>query len=147
MKRFVLWLIRKYLRDSEVIECLLDRWPEKDQVKYHTRELGFLYRSGTIFQRRMVLEDIYQLTRFDREHYKLILDQVLARTVSSGLCSDHAADTLVNTLIVEARAADSFKSSYVKYNAYLTNVVKSHLVNPSTTDVQLIVGILKKRVE
>jgi len=72
---------------------------------------------------------------------------VMARTISGSLCSDQNADALVNTMVVEAYCAKDFKNNYVKYNAYLTNVVKSHLIQPSTNDIQLIVGLLKKRVE
>ncbi|ARV76901.1 hypothetical protein PHABIO_270 [Pseudomonas phage Phabio] len=146
MKRFVLWFITKYLSSSDIVDALLDRWPAKDQANFYLRGLFIKYRNSPADVREVILRALNDYNFHDTPlkpiHYEVMIKRIL--TTAQPFTSP---STLVNALVWDAQIGRNANLNYIKYNAYLTNVVRKTLGVLSTTDVQLIVALLKKRVE
>lgn len=145
MKRFVLWFIRKYLNVSEIVDVLVDTWPTRDQTKYHTRELGFLYKTASNEHREFILRDLHQITRFDKSHDYIRVNQLVAMVLSQYM-PNHHADVITSTLLLGALFAGREETNFVKLTANLTNLVKDNVEEISSPDLHLLVALLRKRV-
>lgn len=145
MKRFVLWLIRKYLNASEIIDALIDTWPTRNQTKYHIRELGILYKTASKEHRELIVADFHQITRFDEAVNPIKLYQMIAQILSR-YESNHAADIIASTMLIGAIVQGREENNFIKLTAYLTNLVKDNVEEISSTDLHLLVALLRKRV-
>lgn len=146
LKRFVLWLIRKYLDDRQVVDAIIANWATADKGDYLVETLALTYKEDNWLRRRLIVNNFFDATRHDHKNFDITLYQMISRLVSKGRTALEA-NTLAKVLIVDATARPETVNNFVKHNAWLTNIVKSHLPNESTTDIQLIVSLLRKRVE
>lgn len=145
MKRFVLWLIRKFLNASDIVDVLVDTWCARDQTKYHARELGFLYKNASNEHREFILADLHQITRFDKGHDYIRVNQLIAMVLSQYM-PNHHADVTTSTLLLGAILQGREESNFIKLTANLTNLVKDNVEEISSTDLHLLVALLRKRV-
>lgn len=145
MAKFILWLIRQFGLDTEIVDKLVDVQGRKYAVGYHHRETRSWFNCGTTIEREEMYDDFYRSTRFDRSLVSLKLEYLIQDIIAE-YHSHEYADQITTRLLGHAFATP-LDSNYIKRTAALTNIVKSHADGWSTNDIQLIVSLLRKRIE
>lgn len=146
MTRFVLWFIRTFLNTKTVITELVDHEGHVSAVPYHCKELQLWYNCATDVQREEMLETLYYSLRFDRRRLNSKLEYSIADIIST-FTTLEASDEITTSLVQRAKELRNESNGYVKLTAALTNVVKAYVGDRPANDVQLIVALLRKRVE
>lgn len=146
MKRFVLWLIRKFLHDNEIVDAILDQWSTRDQVKYHTREMGFMYERLDDLGRALFLQDIHKLTIFDQSQNRIKFEHLINILVRH-YAYIASPDDVTKKILKEANIASTKFNSLRVLTKALTNIVNDHVPCITKDDLKLIVVILIKRVK